>query len=195
MGDEWAANRVDVDPAGFPALVVAALFVEVAEWGAADGAAGAGFLAEAFDDFAGEVAGVELGDGAHDAVEEYAAGGLVDVLGGGDEAGAGLVEDAVDVDVVGAVAGEAVEFVDDDVVDVAGVLEVVEHLLQLGAIGAAGRFAAVDELFDDESAQGHGLFLVGFALGGDGEALGSAASLGLFTGGDPQVGDGPLRGE
>jgi len=54
---------------------------------------------------------------------------LVDVLGGGDQAGAGLVEDAVDVDVVGAVAGEAVEFVDDDVVDVAGVLEVVEHLL------------------------------------------------------------------
>ena len=84
MGDEWAADRVDVDPAGFPALVVAALFVEVAEWGAADGAAGAGFLAEAFDDFAGEVTGVELGDGAHDAVEEDAAGGLVDVLGGGD---------------------------------------------------------------------------------------------------------------
>ena len=49
-------------------MLVAALFVEVAEWGAADGAAGAGFLAEAFDDFAGEVAGVELGDGAHDAV-------------------------------------------------------------------------------------------------------------------------------
>ena len=129
MGDERAADRVDVDPAGFPALVVAALFVEVAEWGAADGAAGAGFLAEAFDDFAGEVAGVELGDGAHDAVEEDAAGGLVDVLGGGDQAGTGLVEDAVDVDVVGAVAGEAVEFVDDTIVDVAGVLEVVEHLL------------------------------------------------------------------
>lgn len=30
LGDEWAADRVDVDPAGFPALVVAALFVEVA---------------------------------------------------------------------------------------------------------------------------------------------------------------------
>ena len=84
MGDEWTADRVDVDPAGFPAVLVTALFVEVAEWGAADGAAGAGFLAEAFDDFAGEVAGVELGDGAHNAVEEDAAGGLVDVLGGGD---------------------------------------------------------------------------------------------------------------
>lgn len=129
MGDEWAASGVDVDPAGFPAVLVAALFVEVAEWGAADGAAGAGFLAEAFDDFAGEVAGVELGDGAHDAVEEDAAGGLVDVLGGGDQAGTGLVEDAVDVDVVGAVTGEAVKFMDDYVVDVTGVLEVVEHLL------------------------------------------------------------------
>ena len=129
MGDERAANRVDVDPAGFPALLVAALFVEVAEWGTADGAAGAGFLAEAFDDFAGEVTGVELGDGAHDAVQEDAAGGLVDVLGGGDQAGAGLVEEAVDVDVVGAVAGQPVEFVNNDVVNVAGVLEVVEHLL------------------------------------------------------------------
>ena len=84
MGDEWAADRVDVDPAGFPTMLVAALFVEVAKWGAANSAAGAGFLAEAFDDFASEVTGVELGDGAHDAVEEDAAGGLVDVLGGGD---------------------------------------------------------------------------------------------------------------
>lgn len=56
MSDEWAAGGVDVDPAGLPALAVAALLVEVAERGAADGPAGAGFLAEAFDDFAGEVA-------------------------------------------------------------------------------------------------------------------------------------------
>ena len=44
MSDEWATDRVDVDPTSFPALRVAALFVEVAEWGAADGAAGAGFV-------------------------------------------------------------------------------------------------------------------------------------------------------
>lgn len=56
LGDEGAADRVDVDPAGFPAPAVAALFVEVAEWCAADGAAGAGFLAEAFDHLGGQVA-------------------------------------------------------------------------------------------------------------------------------------------
>lgn len=149
MGDQWATDRVDVDPAGFPAVLVAALFVEVAEWGAADGAAGAGFLAEAFDDFAGEVTGVELGDGAHDAVQQDAAGGLVDVLGGGDQTDAGLVEGPVDLHVVGAVAGQAVEFVDDDVVNVTGILEVAEHLLQLRAVGAAGGLAAID-LFQAE---------------------------------------------
>lgn len=56
LSDQGAADRVDVDPAGFPAPAVAALFVEVAEWCAADGAAGAGFLAEAFDHLGGQVA-------------------------------------------------------------------------------------------------------------------------------------------
>lgn len=68
MSDEWAANRVDVDPAGFLAVFVAALFIEIAERGMADDVAGAGFLTEAFDDFVGKVAGIELDDGAHDAV-------------------------------------------------------------------------------------------------------------------------------
>lgn len=100
MGDEWAADRVNVDPAGFPAPAVAALFVEVAEWCAADGAAGAGFLAEAFDDFVCEVARVELGNGGHDAVQEHAAGSLVNILTGGDQAHAGLVKRPVDLHVV-----------------------------------------------------------------------------------------------
>ena len=56
LGDEWAADRVDVDPAGLPALAVAALSVEVAERGPADGAAGAGFFTEAFGHLGGQVA-------------------------------------------------------------------------------------------------------------------------------------------
>lgn len=56
LGDERAADRVDVDPAGLPALAVAALPVEIAKRGPADGPAGAGLFTEAFDDFAGEVA-------------------------------------------------------------------------------------------------------------------------------------------
>ena len=56
LSDERAANRVDVDPPGLPALAVAALFVEVAERGPADGPAGAGFFTEAFDHLGGQVA-------------------------------------------------------------------------------------------------------------------------------------------
>ena len=56
LSDQGAADRVDVDPAGLPAVAVAALFVEVAERGAADGPAVSGFLAHAFDDFIGQVA-------------------------------------------------------------------------------------------------------------------------------------------
>ena len=75
LGDEGAADGVDVAPASLPAVTVAALFVEVAEWGAADGVAGAGFLTEAFDHFGGQVVAVELDDAAHDAVRQHAAGG------------------------------------------------------------------------------------------------------------------------
>ena len=42
----------------------------------------------------------------------------------------------------GEVAGEAIEFVDDGVVDLAVLCEVGQHLLQLGAVGAAGGLAA-----------------------------------------------------
>ena len=115
-------------------------------------------------------------------MQEDAAGGLVDVLGGGDEADSRLVEGLVDLDVVGAVAGQAVELVDDDVVDVGCVLEVAQHALELGAVGGAGGFAAVDELLDDQGADGGGLASVGVALGGDGEAFLVAAALGLFPG-------------
>ena len=67
----------------------------------------------------------------------------------GHQADAGLVEGPVDLHVVGAVAGQAVELVDDDVVNVTGVLEVAEHPLQLRAVGAAGGLAAID-LFQAE---------------------------------------------
>ena len=56
LSDQGAADRVDVDPAGLPALAVAALPVEIAKRGPADGPAGAGFLTEAFDHLGGQVA-------------------------------------------------------------------------------------------------------------------------------------------
>ena len=100
LSDQGAADRVDVDPAGLPAAAVAALPVEVAERGPADGPAGTGFLAHPLDDLGGQVARVELGDAAHDAVQEHAAGGLVDVLAGGDQAHAGLVKRPGDLHIV-----------------------------------------------------------------------------------------------
>ena len=187
---EGRAFGVELDPVGLPPLRVTALFVEVAQGRPADSAAAPGFLAHSFDYFVGQVAAVELGDGAHDAVQEDAAGGLVDVLRGGDQADARLIEGPVDVDVVGAVAGETVEFVDDAVVDVPRFLDVGEHLLELRAIGAAGGFSPVDELLDDERAQAGGFLLVGLVLGGDGEAFRRPAA--PAPGGDTYIGDSGL---
>ena len=125
-------------------------------------------------------------------MQQHAAGGLVDVLGCGDQAHAGLVEDLVDLDVVGAVSRQAVQLVDDTEVDLGRLAQIAEHLLQLGAVGGASRLAAVDELLDDQCPQGGGLALIGFALGGDGEALLGPAALGLAAGGDADVGHRPL---
>ena len=125
-------------------------------------------------------------------MQQDAAGGLVDVLGGGHQTDTGLVEGPVDLHVVSTIAGQAVELVDDDVVNATGILEIAEHPLQLRAIGAAGGLAAIDELLDDQGAHAGGLLLVGLSLGGDGEALLGSAALGLLAGGDPDVGHGPL---
>mgnify|MGYP000917178560 CR=1 FL=1 len=128
-------------------------------------------------------------------MQEHAAGGLVDILAGGDQAHAGLVKRPADVDIVGAIAGQAVELVDDDVVNPAVLCQVGQHLLQPGAVGAAGGLAAVGELFDDEGSHGLGFAAVGFALGWQGESLFGPAALGLFAGGDADVGDGAFGGE
>jgi hypothetical protein len=173
--------------------------VEVAERGAGDDPAALGFLGHALDDLTGEVAGVELRDGGHDAVQQDPAGGLVDVLTRGDQADAVGIEPLVEGDIVGAVAGEPVEFVHDDVVDpLAFGVEVAQHLLQRRPVRRGPGGAAFDELLDDLGAHGGGLLLVRLPLGGDREAFFPAAAFGLFAGGDPQVGhralDRELRG-
>ena len=97
-------------------------------------------------------------------MHEQAAGCLVDVFGGGHESDAEFVETAVDFDVVGAVACEAVEFVDDDVVDVAVFFDVGQHLFECWPVGGGSGYATFDEFFDDHCAHGLGFFLIGFAL-------------------------------
>lgn len=194
-GHERRALPVDRDGAVLAAVVDGA-GVEVADGCAADGSAVFDLLAHAFDDFVREVAGVELGDAAHDAVEENPAGGLVDVLAGGDETDAVFVEALVKGDVVGAVAGEAVEFVDDDVVDVALLgFEVAQHLLQRGPVCGGSGHPAFNELFDDHRPDRLRLLLVRVALRGDRESFFASAAFGLLASGDAQVGHRPLGSE
>lgn len=72
--DEGYAVGVDLDGAVLPTLVVAFSDVEVADGCAGWGAACGDFLGHAFGDFRGEVAGVELRNARHDAVEQHAGG-------------------------------------------------------------------------------------------------------------------------
>ena len=66
------------------------------------------FLAHSLDDLVSQVAGVELGDAAHDAVQQHAAGGLVDVLRCRHQPDAGVLEGAVDLHIVRPVPGQAI---------------------------------------------------------------------------------------
>jgi len=197
-GDELGPVRVDGGDVGL-AAVTGRGGVAVSQGRLADAVAVACLLAQAFLDLARQVVRVELRDAGHNAVQQHAAGGLVDVLRRGDQAGAELVEPLVEDDVVGAVAGQAVELVDDDVVDGLtagdGLLQVAQHGLQGRAAGGGARGAALDELLDNGRADGLGLALVGRPLCRDGEALFVAAALGLLAGGHPQVGHGSLGGE
>ncbi|MEE8737007.1 MAG: hypothetical protein SOI08_05250 [Bifidobacterium subtile] len=171
----------------FAAQLVAFGDVEIADGGFAVGTTGLCLLSHALGDLVGEVAAVELGDGGHDAVNEHAARGFINVLGGGDENDPGLFQGQVDHHVVGAVAGKAVDLVDDAVGDLVG-LDVLDHAQQLGPVGLAGGLASVHELFHDDRVEFAGFTEIGFALCGDREAFVASAALGLFLGGDPQVG-------
>ncbi|WGX98850.1 hypothetical protein QJ852_10455 [Nocardioides sp. L-11A] len=186
--DQRCPVGVEFDGADLAAEFVTAGDVEVAHRGLAVRAAALGLLVHALGDLAGEVAGVELRDGGHDAVQQHPRRGLVDVLGRGNEHDPGLFEGEVDGHVVGAVAGEPVHLVDDAVGDLVG-LDVLDHPHQLGTVGLAGRLAGVDELLGDDRVQLAGLAQVRLALRGDREALVPAALRGLLLGGDAKIGD------
>lgn len=151
--DQGCALLVDGDGPGFAAVFDGA-GVEVTDGCASDAATVLDLFAHALDDFVGEVLAVELCDGGHDAVEQDAARGLVDVFGGGDQPDVEFVEALIQGGVVVAVAGEAVDLVDDDVVDAfAFLLQVAEHFLQCRASGGGGGDSAFDEFFDDHRTQ------------------------------------------
>nr|WP_231974531.1 hypothetical protein [Tessaracoccus timonensis] len=181
---------VGVEPhlADFAPVRIGGADVEVADGGPVRGAADRGFLHESLGDLLGEVQGVELGDGGHDAVHEHAGRGLVDVLHDGHERDPGLAEGGVDDRVIEPVPRDAVDLVDDAVPD--GVLgEVIQHLLERFAAGSLPGLAGLDELRDDDRVQLVSLALRGVALRGDGEPFVETVAGGLVLGGDPQVRD------
>ena len=127
-------------------------------------------------------------------MQQQPAGSLVDVLGGGDQADAQFVEASSQGNVVVAVAHQAVELVDDDVVDRSPrphlLLQVAQHRLESRAPRGSGTDATFGELLADDGPDAHRLALVGRPLGRDGEAFLTAAPPGLLAGRDAQVGHG-----
>jgi len=87
----------------------------------------------------------------------------------------------VDRHIVGTVAGEPVNLVDDAVGDVVR-RDVLDHPHQLWSVSLTGGLAGIDELLHDDRVQIAGLAQVGFALGRDGEAFVAAATFGLLLG-------------
>ena len=86
--------------------------VAVAQGCATDTATVPSLLTHALLDLVRQVERVELSDRAHDAVQQHAARCLVDVLAGGDEADAEVVEALIEGDIVSPVAGQPVQLVD-----------------------------------------------------------------------------------
>ncbi|MDQ4113909.1 MAG: hypothetical protein M3306_22850 [Actinomycetota bacterium] len=185
--DQRRPVGIELHRAHLTAELVAGADVEVADGCLTDRTAGGGLLRHALDDLGGEVAGVELRDRGHDAVQQHPAGGLVDVLRRGDEHDPGFLEREVNGHVVGAVAGEPVDLVDDAVRDTVS-LDVLDHPHQLGPVSLAGRLSRIDELLHDDRTELLSLATVGLALGGNGEAFVGTALLRLLLGGDAQVG-------
>nr|WP_241698549.1 hypothetical protein [Flaviflexus huanghaiensis] len=187
--DQSGSFLVDLDGAYLPPEFVAYADVAVADRCPRHGAALCGLLRQALDDLGSEVAGVELGNRRHDAMQQHSRRGLVDVLRGRDQRDAGVLEREVDSHVVGSVAGEPVDLVDDAVVGLV-LGDVLDHPHQFGAVCLACGLASIDELLDDRCSELVGLALVRLALRRDREALRLAALLSLLLGGDSQVGDG-----
>jgi hypothetical protein len=94
-----------------------------------------------------------------------------------------------DRDVVGSRPSEAIELVDDDVVD-GMLLQICEHPLELWTVRASSRLTTIDELSGDESAQSVRLLSVRLALGRDGEAVSLATFVYLPSSRDTDVRDG-----
>ena len=159
--------------------------VEVAEGRLVRVAAELGLLAHALANLAGQVGRVELGHQRVDAFDQSARGGLVQVLGHRDEGDPAAAQQGADGDVVLHVAGQPVDLVDDDGLDVALLADPGQHGAQLRPVGRPGRLALVHVLVHQLPALVADAAHARLALGGDGEPLLGQVLLGLLLGRDP----------
>ncbi|MFB8777153.1 hypothetical protein VSS16_31280 [Streptomyces broussonetiae] len=132
--DERGSIRVNGDRTNL-ASVDPFADVEVAERGESGSPAHAGLLAHPLLGLHGQVRGVELGDGRHDAVQQLAGGRVVDVLGGGHQLCACVANGDVDRYVVLTGSCQPIHLVDNDVGDVHHFPKELEHELQLRSVG------------------------------------------------------------
>nr|WP_241655421.1 hypothetical protein [Actinomyces oricola] len=112
-------------------------------------------------------------------MQQHPRGRLVDVFGRRHQRHPGVLECQVDGHVVGAVASQPVNLVDNAVVRLV-LRDVLNHPHQLWPVGLASGFARVDELLDNGRAELVGLALVRLPLGRNREALSVAALLRLL---------------
>ena len=186
--------RVDGDGADL-AEVRAVEDVEVAERCPAERAAVLGLLAHLVRDIGAGLAGLVLVEGSQDPVHELSDGCVVNGLGGRDEGDAALTQVGHDDGVVVAVAGHAGELVDDDVVDVLGLADAGEHLLEGDALGHfGGGLARLDVLVHHRQPELVGLAQAGHPLGRDGVAFRVVVGIDLAGTGHSQVDHRPRPG-
>ncbi|MCX2746246.1 hypothetical protein OOZ51_00265 [Arthrobacter sp. MI7-26] len=190
LPDERAPDFVNRDGADFPSFEVLA-DVEVADGSTADRAALLRFLGHLVFDVGAVFGGAIFIESREQAVHELADGAGVDGLGGADQGDPALFEVGHDDGVVGAVSGEAGEFVDHDVVDVPVCPDPTQHFLEGHALGHLRSAAAwFDVLGDDCQAHLFDFAQAGFALGGDGDAFGVVVGVDLPFGGNAEVENG-----
>lgn len=96
------------------------------------------------------------------------------------------------VGIVTPVTGEAVNLVEDHVVNVALSTDACEHALKLGPVGGLGPLSAVEVLLDDLRAEILSLPVAGLPLGRQRVALSIGVLIGLLGSRHPEVNNGLL---
>ncbi|MCY3571208.1 MAG: hypothetical protein OXH19_07695 [Chloroflexi bacterium] len=129
-----------------------------------------GRFAHAARDLLGQVLGVELVDRLDDRLHQLAGRGVVGVLGDRGDADAAPPEHRLEGDGVLALAREAGELPDQDLLERRVWLRrLVQHLGELGPVGDPARLGFVDVLASDHIAVAPGVVAQGPELGGDRE--------------------------